>query len=212
MKKDIAFQFALAGSMMTIIFIIVVNSLSTTYPWFIYPTFALLLWPIGIFCAKKKNHKLLSIVYSLIIIAFLVTEIYIQTPEYPWFLYALPPLLCWPVLAILDKHSQKVSTAILCSASIIGYYIMLNLILSPQHPWAIYPAFAVLWWPLALYHGKTRTFYAFSLTGSLLVIAFFAAVNAITTPDHIWAVYPIFCILWWPLSMYYYGFKKKKIA
>lgn len=36
------------------------------------------------------------------------------------------------------------------STSIILYYLILNIFHSPQYPWVmIFPAFAVLWWPLS---------------------------------------------------------------
>jgi len=31
-----------------------------------------------------------------------------------------------------------------------------------------------------------------------------------TTPHVIWAVYPSFAILWWPLAMYFFRTKKDK--
>lgn len=49
----------------------------------------------------------------------------------------------------------------------------------------------------------------FSFWGSGLIIAFFVFINLYYTPNTIWAIYPIFAILWWPLSMYFVWSRKK---
>jgi len=49
----------------------------------------------------------------------------------------------------------------------------------------------------------------FSLWGSGLIIAFFIFINIYYTPHIIWAIYPIFAILWWPLAMYFVWSRKK---
>lgn len=49
----------------------------------------------------------------------------------------------------------------------------------------------------------------FSFWGSGLIIAFFVFINVYYTPNVIWAIYPIFAILWWPLSMYFVWSRKK---
>ncbi|MET4562548.1 hypothetical protein ABIA69_003739 [Lysinibacillus parviboronicapiens] len=49
----------------------------------------------------------------------------------------------------------------------------------------------------------------FSVWGSSLIIALFIFINLYYTPNTIWAIYPIFVILWWPLSMYFVWSRKK---
>lgn len=49
----------------------------------------------------------------------------------------------------------------------------------------------------------------FSLYGSGLIIALFLFINFYYTPKSIWVIYPIFGILWWPLTMYF-NWKRKK--
>lgn len=203
--------FAVAGSVMSIIFFMLVNYLtSADYLWFIYPAVALLLWPIGLYCARKGRHKLLSLSYSLIIIVFLIIENIKDSPDHPWALYAVFPILWWPILTFLGQRAKTMQVAWIGSISIILYYVILNIILSPQYPWAIYPAFVVLWWPLSLYHAQKKTYFKYSIHASLLIIVFFITVNAVSSPHTIWAVYPIFTVLWWPLSMYYFVYKIKE--
>ncbi|MFF2448809.1 hypothetical protein ACFVSW_17095 [Neobacillus sp. NPDC058068] len=204
--------FAVAGSVMTMVFFILVNYLTSPhYPWFIYPSFVLLLWPIGLYCVRKGKHKHLAISYSALILAFLTVENYLNSPNYSWSIYAIYPIFWWPILTFLEKRALTMTVALVGSISIILYYSILNVVLSPGYPWVIYPAFVVLWWPLALYHAKKKTFFEFSIHASLLIGVFFISVNVISTPDTIWAVYPIFCVLWWPLSMYYFVYKRKLI-
>ncbi|MFD2628116.1 hypothetical protein [Oceanobacillus kapialis] len=211
--KKYEFIFALLGSSLTIVFLLVVNLItSSEHLWFIYPAFGLLIWPVSIYCKERGKHKQFSIFCSLLIIAFLIVLNYIETPEYPWFLFGLYPILWWPILVLLETRAKTIGVALAGSLSIILYYICLNAFLGTQHPWFIYPAFALLWWPLAVYHVRKRSYFAFSINGSVLISFFFITVNYITTPQTIWAIYPIFCALWWPLSMYYYVYKRKARA
>jgi hypothetical protein len=202
--------FAVAGSVMCIIFITLVNYLTSPgYLWFIYPLLAVLVWPIGLYSIKNKKHKLLAIVCSTLIIGFLIIENLIESPNYPWSLYAIFPIIWWPTLIFLGERAKTMPVAWIGSTSIILYYAILNVLLAPGYPWVIYPAFAVLWWPLSLYHAQKKTFVSFSMYASLFISVFFIIVNIISSPGTIWAVYPIFCVLWWPLSMYYFVYKRK---
>lgn len=203
-------NFSIAGSLMTMIFLGVVNY--TTSPqtmWFIYPYLLLLLWPITLFFMAKKLYKQYSIVCSALIITFLIVENYIYAPDHLWFVYAIYPIIWWPILMYLDEKAKTLKTALIGCASTIIYYSILNMIVSPQYPWAIYPAFLVIWWPLALYHAQRKTFVAFSVTATILISIFFITVNVVSSPSVIWAIYPIFVTLWWPLSMYFYVYKRK---
>ncbi|XRD25133.1 hypothetical protein AABM34_24675 [Lysinibacillus fusiformis] len=97
----------------------------------------------------------------------------------------------------LDEKAKTLKIALIGCASTIIYYALVNIILSPQYPWAIYPAFLVMWCTLALYHAQRKTFVAFSVTATLLISIFFIIVNIVSSPGVIWAFYPIFVTLWW---------------
>lgn len=200
--------FVVVGSLMTIVFLIIVNLITgSNYPWFIYPAFALILWTVGYYFIRNGKQKQLALFYSLLIILFLILTNYLNTPDYPWVLFAIYPLLWWPILTFLGDKAAAMSTALIGSTSIIIYYFVLNMIFSPQYLWVIYPAFVVIWWPLSLYHAKRKTYFQYSIHASLLISLFFICVNVISSPHTIWAVYPIFCVLWWPLSVYYFAYK-----
>jgi hypothetical protein len=123
------------------------------------------------------------------------------SPWHLWVLYAVFPVLCWPVVMLLGKRAGRPPAALLVSLAAIAYYVLLNRFYSPGFPWAIFPVYAVIWWPLAVLLAKNKKPMAFSVAGALWSILFFIVLNAVTTPHEIWAVYPIFGILWWPLSV-----------
>jgi hypothetical protein len=208
LKLDVGF--AWAGSIMSILFFATVNYLTSSHQiWFIYPSFILLLWPVSLHYLRKGDYKIHSIFCSIWIIIFLITINYLYSPSHPWFLYASYPIIWWPILMYSVQKRKTVSLAIIGSLLTIMYYSILNATLSHQYPWAIYPSFVVLWWPIVLHCVKTKKYFHLSLWASVLSIVFFIVVNKVSTPSIIWAIYPIFVILWWPLSMYYFILRRK---
>ncbi|MGE7923876.1 hypothetical protein ACQKND_11860 [Viridibacillus arvi] len=203
-------SFAAAGSIMTILFLGITNFITSPHDiWFIYPSLLLILWPITLYFISKKMYKQHSIFCSIMLVSFLMIENYLYSPNHLWFLYAVYPILCWPILMFLGEKAKSIKIALIFCATTIIYYSILNITFSPQYPWAIYPAFLIMWWPLALYHAKKRTFVAFSVYASILISIFFITVNVVSSPGTIWAIYPIFVVMWWPLSMYFYVYKKR---
>ena len=151
--------------------------------------------------------KSYSIFGALLMIFFLAMTNYINTPTYPWVLYTIIPIILWPLCTFLGGKAISPSIALICSALSILYYCLLNIYLSPTFPWAIFPAYVLLWWPLSAIQIKYHRMMLFSALGTILTFAFFTALNVITTPTNIWAIYPIFAMLWWPLSIYYFKYK-----
>ena len=45
----------------------------------------------------------------------------------------------------------------------------------------------------------------FSLLGSMSIIALMIFINFYYTSQTIWFVYPTFAVLWWPLSIFFFG-------
>lgn len=203
--------FAVVGSLMSIMFLFIVNYLtSPNYLWFVYPAFLLLLWPGSWIFMKKGKYKQHSVFGSIWVSVYLVAINYLYSPGHPWFLYAVFPVIWWPVSVFCGQKAKTLTFALIASISTILYYSLLNFAMSPQYPWAIYPAYAVLWWPLVLYHVRKKSYFGLSVWASLLTALFFIVVNVVSSPQTIWAIYPIFAILWWPLSMYYYHYKKEE--
>lgn len=209
MKKQLL-GYSVVASVMTILFFVIVNIMTSPgHLWFIYPSYVMLWWPISIYFAGKKSAKGIAVVGSLLTISFLIITNYMTSPEYPWFLYAVFPILWWPLVLLLGKKAATVKFAVMSSLSIIIYYTALNILLSPGYAWAIYPAFAVLWWPLTLYFINKKNPMAYAISGTVLTIVFFVIVNVISTSHVIWAVYPIFAVLWWPMSIYYFVYRRR---
>ncbi len=201
-KRNKALVIAISGAIMISVCAVCINLIFTpNHRWFLEAIFIALWWPFGVYIGRHPHSKILPILGSLLIIGLLITENLIYSSGHLWFLYAVFPVLLWPVIKLLPKQAAKISFAAAAALLAIGYYGALNLFYSPGYPWFIYPAFAVLWWPLA--RGFFGRSFAFSLAGSGLVILFFVIVNAVSSPRDIWAVYPAFAVLWWPLSVYY---------
>lgn len=208
-KKTIK-AFSMIGTIIIIAFFCITNYFtSPAYPWFIYPVFAVLWWPLSLYFGHRHSIKRYSVLGAFILIAFLVINNYLFTPGYPWVLYAVCPILMWPVCIFLGRRGAELPIALLCSFAIIAYYVALNILISNAFPWAIFPAYAILWWPLAVFFAKHRRFMSFSFLGFTLTLVFFITVNRITTPHQIWWIYPVFSMVWWPLSTYYFDYKKK---
>ncbi|GAA0363316.1 hypothetical protein [Bacillus horti] len=201
--------FVVAGGIMTILFLLVVNLLtSTLFIWFIYPAFGILLLIMNIVFINNRQYKLQAVLASAFLIGFLVTVNMVHSPSYPWFIYAVFPIIWWPISAFIGRKAGTVTFALVASTSIVLYYVILNNVMGHSYPWAIYPAFAILWWPLTLYYVRKKEYFRFSVVAATFVILFFTTVNVVSTPHTIWAVYPMFAVLWWPLSMYYFYVKK----
>ena len=50
----------------------------------------------------------------------------------------------------------------------------------------------------------------YSVVGSVLIIGLVLFINLTITPGFLWCVFPIFGVLWWPLSMFFRWLKYKK--
>lgn len=203
--------FSVVGSIVLIAFFMITNYVtSPAVIWFYYPLFAVIWWPLSVFLAGPRTIKVYSVLGALAILSFLAIENFLKTPFCPWALFACFPVLMWPVGVLLRQHLGKRYVAwIGCIVGIL-YYTVLNLYIFKGFPWAIFPAYALLWWPLACTFAKHGRSLSFAIAGSSLSAALFIATNLITSPHTIWAVYPIFALVWWPLSVYYFGDRRHR--
>lgn len=199
-----AVGFALAGSALTITFLAVVTMQNSPgHLWFLYSVLPLAWWPVACYASTRKKSRWMSLVGSALSIAWLVSLNYIESPAHPWFLYACYPFLWWPIVIYSGRKAGTLAFSLVCSAITIAYYAALNLLLAPGYPWAIYPAFAILWWPLSMFFARRKEWLGYSFAGSLWTITFFLTVNLVSSPSFLWAIFPVFAVLWWPLSMYF---------
>jgi hypothetical protein len=204
--------FSLISSVLLIAFFVTVNLLTTpSIIWCHYPAFALIWWPLSAFFADSRQMKLYSVLGVLIIIVFLTFDNLTKSPSCLWVLFSLYPILMWPVAIFLKRRLGRLDITLIASFIGILYYTALNVLIFKGFPWAIYPIYAILWWPLAIAFAKREKSLTFSIAGTLLSAALFVTTNWITSPNTIWAVYPIFAIAWWPLSVYFFVYRRRQI-
>jgi hypothetical protein len=89
-------------------------------------------------------------------------------------------------------------------------FLFVNLYYTPNNIWCVYPVFAVVWWPMAMYfrwlknkRDKSMAF-PFSIASFLLITALMLFINFYYTPNIIWFVYPVFAIVWWPVALFFH--------
>lgn len=56
---------------------------------------------------------------------------------------------------------------------------------------------------VALSLAFAKNYKLYSIISSVFIASFFVSLNAITTPEIAWAIYPIFVVLWWPVALYF---------
>lgn len=206
LKKKSIKAYSLIMMLLTIAYLAVINLLNTpSYMWFQYTIFYLMWWPLVMFLGEKVKTVTFSVIGAAIIIAYHVMIHYLVTPlEHPWYLYLVLPAVWWPVSMALRRHIHRVWFLLMSILVTVLYYGALNIFISSGHFWSVYIIYPALWAVLGMYFGNRREYLTLSIVGAILTIVFFVIVNYITTPNIIWAIYPSFAILWWPLSLYFY--------
>ena len=204
---------SILGSLITIAFFGIMNYLTTPgYPWILYVIFAVVWWPLSAFTTSTRHYKLFAFLGAALVLAFLVIDNYVFSPIYLWVIYTIPPLIVWPVLVSLGRRAGSFTAAVVISLMVIAYYAALNRLIAPGFPWVIFPAYAVLWWPVSVATAKKGLHLTFAVSATIMSAAFFVAVNLITSPSAIWWIYPVFAFLWWPISIYYFVYKRRQKA
>jgi len=177
------------------------------YPWFIYPVFAVLWWPLGVYFGQNRKFKAFSVVGGLYISGFIYLVNIVNSPNFPWFIFPVFAVLWWPLAMLAGSKPRLFS--LLGAAWVSAFFVITNYIVSPNVLWFIFPVFAVLWWPLSVFLArKTRLF---SIVASLYIIGFLALVNYLFSPAFPWIIFPAFAALWWPISVILCGAKKYKL-
>ena len=142
-----------------------------------------------------------SIVFSALIILTAVTTNLLTSPGFLWCIFPVFGVLWWPLSVYFARRRQPLLYALCGAALVIGLFVFTYAIASPgAHPWYLYPALGVLWWPLSVWGAQAGP-RKFSVAGGLYVILTVLIVNLITSPGFWWWVYPAFFVLWWPLSV-----------
>jgi len=202
MIKNKALFFSIAGSLLIIGFLFILNYLTSWgHPWFIYPTFAVIWWPLSIYFAGNKNWKMFAVSGSILIAVFFVLVNLITSQRFPWAIFPIYAVIWWPMSMLLCGAKRYKLYAVAASLLTAAFFYVVNMVTSPNSVWFIYPVFAVLWWPLSVIICGAKKYKLYSIISTLYTIAFFLIVNLITSPQYLWFYYPAFALIWWPLSM-----------
>lgn len=179
---------SIAGSAHIILFLAGINLIfSPRVNWAFIPCFATLWWPIAIFLGRKK--KALSIIGSLHIIVLISGINLIFSPGYPWGLFVIFPILWWPISIFSGEKAKSVPFAIVSAVIITVYYVLINIFVEPRHPFWIYVAYALIWWPLSLaFRGKVdrKVIAIIALAANIAFILYF---SQIVRPEYNWSIY-----------------------
>lgn len=209
-KKTIKL-YSIIMSLFMVGFLAFVNYLHTPEClWFYQTIFYFIWWPVVMLLGKKAKTLTFSIVSALVIIGYYVMQYLLLTPGvHPWYLYIILPVIWWPVCTTFRDKLHTKTFAFISLGVFTIYYSVLNLILSPNYLWVIYIIYAFSWVVMGNYFRKRKKYFALSICASIVTIVFFSLVNYMNSPNHIWAIYPAFAIVWWPLSLYFFRVRKK---
>lgn len=113
--------------------------------------------------SKRKGLSLaFSLWGGLLIIALFVFINFYYTPGTIWFVYPAFGVIWWPMVMCFVWYRNKYDVAIgfpfsVCSSVlIIGLMLFVNLYYTPKTIWFVYPIFALIWWPLAMFFHNLR--------------------------------------------------------
>jgi hypothetical protein len=197
--------FSIAGSLLLIAFLAALNWIAPPHTlWFPYAAPLILLWPAGMLLKEKIFKLPFALTLGALIIAYCLALNLWLTPHTFWAIHPMFIALWWPLgLYFTGKRDYK-KFSVAGAALTVVYLIGCNLLTSP-YPWALYACFPVVWWPLAMYFGKRLGGFRFSVTGALCTLAWYGALNLWLTPGSPWILFIAFPVLWWPLSVFFFG-------
>ena len=192
--------YAAVMTALTAAFLVAVNLVySPGVFWAFLPVFALLWWPLSVYFHGKHKPHVYAAVMTALTAAFLVAVNLVYSPGVFWAFLPVFALLWWPLTLCFARRRAWRAYAVTMSLLTAAALAAVNLMTSPGFLWCVFPALAILWWPLAmLLRGKPL---GFSLAGAALVIGTLAAVNLMTSPGFLWCVFPALAILWWPAAV-----------
>lgn len=118
-------------------------------------------------------------------------------------------------LAKQKRISLSLAFSVWGSILITALFLFINFYYTPGVIWFVYPVFAVMWWPMSLFfcwsqHKSHRPVgFAYSVCSFVLIMGLLLFINLYYTPNIIWAVYPAFALVWWPLAMLFHRLRQK---
>lgn len=150
----------------------------------------------------KNNRLAFSAAGSLLLIAMFVTINLLTSPGFIWSVFPSFSVLWWPLSIFSYEKKSAILFAILGFVMSAVFFITVNIMTSPGFPWSMFPIFAILWWPIGIFCYRRKSALLTSIIITSIVSFFFIAVNLITSAGFLWSIFPIICMLWWPISVY----------
>jgi len=211
-KKNTIKIYSLIASLTTIAYLALSNlMLPPIELWFLYTVFPLLMWPVIMYLGKWASSLLFAMAGSIIGIGYYLVLNIFMSPGHPWVLYLLMPLLWWPVSILFKKVSKNMMFLFISITIFAIYYGLLNIFISPGHPWSLYLLYPYAWVAVGMYFGVRRKALGLAIAATIITALFVSIMNIVLTPNTIWAVFPIFAILWWPMSIYFFRIRNRKV-
>ncbi|MBN1777267.1 MAG: hypothetical protein JW811_04015 [Clostridiales bacterium] len=160
--------------------------------------------------SKHRNAFGFAAINAALLIAYFLLVHTLVTPDaHPWYWYTFFPLVWWPVTAELKEKAMKPVPVAVGAVLGLACYGALNWFVSPTTPWILFLSYPVAAAVIGSVCRARKAWVALSVWMTLAGIAYFASINLVYSPHTIWAVYPAFGLLWWPLSMLLFGRKVK---
>lgn len=208
-SRDRLRALSLAGSALMIAYFIAVNLfLSPGHLWFLYACYPFVWWPVVMYLGRKAGTLAFAFICSAVTVIYYTALNLLLSPGYPWVVYVAFAVAWWPLSMYYAQKKRWLAYSFAASAMSIAFFIIVNLISSLCVNWAIYPIYAVLWWPMAMLAAHRKNWLGFAVTGAAVTSVFFVLVNMVTSPGVPWAVFPIFAVLWWPLGVFFFRRKR----
>jgi hypothetical protein len=146
-----AFRISVRYSALIILTLIVLNRLTSGYPWCIYPIFGILWWPLSAYFAGRKQPFQYALCGTALLWAmFLLTYLFSTFGAHLWFVYPMMAVFWWP-LSVWGAMVGAKKFSVVAAQYIIAMVLAINLLTSWGTWWWIYPAIGVIWWPLILH-------------------------------------------------------------
>jgi hypothetical protein len=156
----------------------------------------------------KKDATAFSLIgAAMTAVLFIVANI-ITTPGVLWFFYPVFAVAWWPLSVYFCGKRQYFAFAAVGSALIIAFIAATNIVTSPQLLWFFYAIPPILCWPAGVFLHQRKKGGLFAIVAGTAMVAYCVLLDLVLTPYFFWAIFPIFLILWWPLSVFF--FRKKR--
>lgn len=210
-KRNTIRAYSMIASLLTIAYLAITNLMLTPDNlWFLYTVFPLILWPALMYTERQAGSLPVAIMGSITGIAYYTILNIFMSPGHPWFLYLILPIIWWPVTVMFKKVAKNILFLFISMTIFTAYYSILNVFVSPGHPWSLYLIYPYAWAAIGMYFGTRRRWFALSVAAFIITTVFVSIMNFVLTPNTVWAVFPIFAILWWPMSIYFFKVRKNK--